>query len=263
MPWSGSAIAVAPSGREALDHLGVAPTGEAASLVILDLVMPELDGIGGARAAPRGGAGAARDRPDRPWRHRRGGHARCGPARSISSSSRSSHERLQVSIENALKLGALEGEIARLKRSASGTLSFADIVTTQPGDGAGDQPRQARRAVADPDPGRGRIRRRQGADRPRHPGHQRPQGQALRHGQLRRRCPRPSSNRSSSATRRAPSPAPRRSHPASSARRTRARSSSTRSASCRRRPGQAACGRCRTARSTRSARGSRSASTSG
>lgn len=40
-----------------------------------------------------------------------------------------SPERLQVSIENALKRGALEGEIARMKGAASGTLTFRDIVT--------------------------------------------------------------------------------------------------------------------------------------
>ena len=40
-----------------------------------------------------------------------------------------SPERLQVSIENALKLSALEGEIQRMKRSASGTLTFRDIVS--------------------------------------------------------------------------------------------------------------------------------------
>ena len=43
-----------------------------------------------------------------------------------------SAERLQVSIENALKLGALEGEIARMKRAASGTLTFRDIITRSP-----------------------------------------------------------------------------------------------------------------------------------
>ena len=43
-----------------------------------------------------------------------------------------SAERLQVSIENALKLGALEGELARMKRAASGTLTFRDLVTKSP-----------------------------------------------------------------------------------------------------------------------------------
>jgi DNA-binding NtrC family response regulator len=43
-----------------------------------------------------------------------------------------SPERLQVSIENALKLGALEGELARMKRAQTGTLTFRDLVTKSP-----------------------------------------------------------------------------------------------------------------------------------
>jgi DNA-binding NtrC family response regulator len=38
-------------------------------------------------------------------------------------------ERLQVSLRNALAAGALEGELARIKRSRAGTLSFKDIIT--------------------------------------------------------------------------------------------------------------------------------------
>jgi DNA-binding NtrC family response regulator len=38
-------------------------------------------------------------------------------------------ERLQVSLRNALATSALEGELARIKRSRSGTLTFKDIVT--------------------------------------------------------------------------------------------------------------------------------------
>ena len=40
-----------------------------------------------------------------------------------------SAERLQVSIRNALSTSALAGELQRMKRSQSGTLSFKDIVT--------------------------------------------------------------------------------------------------------------------------------------
>jgi DNA-binding NtrC family response regulator len=43
-----------------------------------------------------------------------------------------SPERLQVSIENALTRGALEGEIARMKRSVAGTLTFRDIINNSP-----------------------------------------------------------------------------------------------------------------------------------
>jgi DNA-binding NtrC family response regulator len=43
-----------------------------------------------------------------------------------------SPERLLVSISNALKVDALEGEVQRIKRSASGLLNFSDIVTQSP-----------------------------------------------------------------------------------------------------------------------------------
>jgi DNA-binding NtrC family response regulator len=41
-------------------------------------------------------------------------------------------ERLSVSLRNALATRALAGEIARLKRSRSGTLTFRDIITRSP-----------------------------------------------------------------------------------------------------------------------------------
>ncbi len=41
-------------------------------------------------------------------------------------------ERLQVSLRNALNASALAGELQRLKRSRSGTLTFKDIVTRSP-----------------------------------------------------------------------------------------------------------------------------------
>src|SRR5215472_6149931 len=43
-----------------------------------------------------------------------------------------SPERLQVSLRNALTAYALEGELARIKRSRAGTLTFRDIVTKSP-----------------------------------------------------------------------------------------------------------------------------------
>jgi DNA-binding NtrC family response regulator len=41
-------------------------------------------------------------------------------------------ERMQVSLRNALNTSALEGELNRIKRSRSGTLGFADIITKSP-----------------------------------------------------------------------------------------------------------------------------------
>src|SRR3984885_5592690 len=41
-------------------------------------------------------------------------------------------ERLHVSLRNALNASALEGELQRIKHSRSGTLGFADIITKSP-----------------------------------------------------------------------------------------------------------------------------------
>jgi DNA-binding NtrC family response regulator len=41
-------------------------------------------------------------------------------------------ERLQVSLRNAIEKSALEGELARIKRSHAGTLTFKDIITRSP-----------------------------------------------------------------------------------------------------------------------------------
>src|ERR1700678_4061134 len=41
-------------------------------------------------------------------------------------------ERLQVSLRNALNTSALEGELQRIKHSRSGTLGFNDIITKSP-----------------------------------------------------------------------------------------------------------------------------------
>jgi DNA-binding NtrC family response regulator len=117
-------------GAAALDFMA-SSEGDGIALVILDLVMPGVDGMsvlaklrererpvpvivqtahGGIEtvvAAMRAGAVDFVVKPASP-------------------------ERLQVSIENALKVGALEGEIARMKRVAAGTLTFREIVTHSP-----------------------------------------------------------------------------------------------------------------------------------
>ena len=118
---------VAEGGEEALKKLD-APGGDRIALMILDLVMPDLDGIGvlarlraAGRALPvivqtaHGGIDTVV------------GAVRAGAVDFVVKPV--SAERLQVSVENALKLGALEGEIARMKHHAFGTLTFRDIVT--------------------------------------------------------------------------------------------------------------------------------------
>jgi DNA-binding NtrC family response regulator len=120
------ATAVA-SGEEALAALS-GQDGDSVSLVILDLIMPGVDGMGVLaklrdtdRSLPvivqtaHGGIDTVVSA------------MRAGAIDFVVKPV--SAERLQVSIENALKLDALEGEIARMKRVVSGTLTFRDIIT--------------------------------------------------------------------------------------------------------------------------------------
>ena len=59
-----------------------------------------------------------------------------------------SPERLEVSIKSALKIEALQGEIARIKKKAEGTLTFADLIIARRGHAA----RRSRSAAAPPPP---------------------------------------------------------------------------------------------------------------
>ena len=126
----GHAPTAVAGGAEGLARLA-APDGDAFSLVILDLVMPDLDGMAVLaklreldRQVPvivqtaHGGIDVVV------------GAMRAGAVDFVVKPV--SAERLQVSIENALKLNALEGEIARMKRAAAGTLTFRDIITKSP-----------------------------------------------------------------------------------------------------------------------------------
>lgn len=112
-------------------NLLTGPEGRTISLVVLDLVMPDLDGMGvllklrdaGIQvpvivqtsqggidvvvSAMRAGAFDFVVKPISP-------------------------ERLQVSIQNALKLASLEDEVVRARRAATGTLTFEDLATSSP-----------------------------------------------------------------------------------------------------------------------------------
>jgi DNA-binding NtrC family response regulator len=124
----GYAVLTANNGVEALSMFE-SVKGDSISLMVLDLVMPEMDGMtvlaqlrerdihipvivqtgqGGIDTvinAMRAGAFDFFVKPASP-------------------------ERLQVSIANALKVEALEDEVKRFKRSATGTMTFDDIVTS-------------------------------------------------------------------------------------------------------------------------------------
>jgi len=115
------------SGEAALSVL-TGPDGARIDCVILDLVMPNLDGLG-VLAKMRQSAinvpvivQTAHGGIDNVVSAMRAGAVDfvVKPA---------SAERLHVSLRNALNASALEGELQRLKKSRSGTLGFKDIIT--------------------------------------------------------------------------------------------------------------------------------------
>jgi DNA-binding NtrC family response regulator len=113
---------------EAAAALLTAADSERIDCVILDLVMPDLDGLG--VLARLRGAGSnvpvivqtAHGGIDNVISAMRAG-AIDFVVKPVGA------ERLQVSLRNALATSALEGEITRIKRSQNGTLTFRDIVT--------------------------------------------------------------------------------------------------------------------------------------
>ncbi len=115
------------SGDAALSLLA-GPDGARIDCVILDLVMPNLDGLGVLAKMRQSGINVpvivqtAHGGIDNVVSAMRAGAIDfvVKPAGA---------ERLHVSVRNALNSSALEGELARIKHSRSGTLGFADIIT--------------------------------------------------------------------------------------------------------------------------------------
>jgi DNA-binding NtrC family response regulator len=105
--------------------------GRDIALMILDLVMPDLDGLSVLRRMREEGL-------ETPVivQTAQGGIDTAVNAMRLGAFDffvkPISPERLEVSITNALKVDALEGEVKRLKRSADGTLDFRDVVTRSP-----------------------------------------------------------------------------------------------------------------------------------
>jgi len=122
----GYAVETVDGGEAALARLEANDTP--IDLLILDLVMPDLDGMGvlGRLRERRLGVPAIVQTTH-------------GSIEAVISAMRAGAldfvvkpvgaERLQVSIKNALRFDALEEEVRRMTRRASGTLTFKDIVT--------------------------------------------------------------------------------------------------------------------------------------
>ena len=123
-------VASAENGEAALTLLG-APEGERFSAIVLDLNMPGLDGMGMLAALRERGI-------ETPVIVQTAN----GSIETVVSAMRAGAvdfvvkpvgaERLQVSLRNALKLGALEHELRHIKRRASNTLGFRDLATKSP-----------------------------------------------------------------------------------------------------------------------------------
>ena len=123
--------AVSVDGGDAAAALLTGPEGATIDCVILDLVMPDLDGLG-VLARLRQKAitvpvivQTAHGGIDNVVSAMRAG-AVDFVVKPVGA------ERLQVSLRNALNTSALEGELTRIKHSRSGTLGFKDIITKSP-----------------------------------------------------------------------------------------------------------------------------------
>ena len=127
---SGYETVVLDNGDAALTLLGGAD-GARIDCVILDLVMPNLDGLGVLARLRQAGINVpvivqtAHGGIDNVVSAMRAG-AIDFVVKPVGV------ERLLVSLRNALNTSALEGELARIKHSRSGTLGFADIITKSP-----------------------------------------------------------------------------------------------------------------------------------
>jgi DNA-binding NtrC family response regulator len=123
---SGMNVVTAPGGGPALDLVG-GPKGDQIALMLLDLVMPDMDGLqvlaklrvnnpdlpvivltakGGIDSAVEAMRAGANDFLVKP----------------------ASPERIAVSIRNQLKIGTLSGEVTRLKKKTDNRLTFDDLV---------------------------------------------------------------------------------------------------------------------------------------
>jgi DNA-binding NtrC family response regulator len=119
---------VLAEGGDAAAALLTGPDARKVDCVVLDLVMPDLDGLGVLARMREAGLDTpvivqtAHGGIDNVVSAMRAGACDfvvkpAGP------------ERLQVSLHNAISAGALAGELKRLKRSRDGTLSLSDVIT--------------------------------------------------------------------------------------------------------------------------------------
>jgi len=117
----------AESGEQALELLKSEKELEI-NLILLDLVMPGLDGMGVLdRLRPNPASPPVIVQTANGSMDTAIGAMRAGATDFVVKPV--SPERLEVSIKNALRITTLEGEITRISRKTSGTLDFGDMIT--------------------------------------------------------------------------------------------------------------------------------------
>ena len=123
-------VVTAPGGQPALDLIG-GPRGDQITLVMLDMVMPDMGGLDVlAKLRPTN--------PDLPVivLTAKGGIDSAVEAMRAGANDflvkPASPERIAVSIRNQLKIGTLSGEVKQLKKKADNKLTFDDLVATSP-----------------------------------------------------------------------------------------------------------------------------------
>ena len=116
----------AANGEEALAMLS-GPEGSRISAMLLDLVMPDLDGMGVLDRMR-----TMNERPSVIVQTANGSiDAAIGAMKAGADDfviKPVSPERLEVSLKNAMRITQLEGEISRIKRKSNGSLTFADLI---------------------------------------------------------------------------------------------------------------------------------------
>jgi DNA-binding NtrC family response regulator len=127
---SGMNVVTAPGGGPALDLIN-GPRGEQITLMLLDLVMPDMSGLDVlAQLRPAN--------PDLPVivLTAKGGIDSAVEAMRAGANDflvkPASPERIAVSIRNQLKIGTLSGEVKQLKKKADNRMTFDDLIASSP-----------------------------------------------------------------------------------------------------------------------------------
>ena len=127
---SGFSTLQADNGNTALEH-ALGPDGEKIDVVLLDLVMPGMNGMDCL-------AELSKNRPELPVLVLTGKGSIDAVVSAMQAGARdfivkpASPERMIVSIRNALEINTLAGEVKRLNKTAKNELSFKDLIGSAP-----------------------------------------------------------------------------------------------------------------------------------